>query len=296
MKKQIVIAVNPRSGVNRHKHIELAADAYLDKKLIAYKIVKTEYPGHIKEIAEDCIAQGMDALIVAGGDGSVNEAAQILVHSPVAIGIIPMGSGNGLARHLGIALNPASAFKNINQFNIVLIDTGKLNDRIFVSNTGLGFVSRVVETFNKSNERGFVGYSLNTIVNYFQFKPDYYNIRFDDDSTVDGHFFMLNICNSNQFGYRAKIAPLASLTDGLLDIVLIEKAPLHAFPVLLTQMFLGQLKPERNVIMRRTKNIHIKSVHPCMLQVDGESMGKHTQVSAEVLPLSLKVIVPGHVQ
>jgi YegS/Rv2252/BmrU family lipid kinase len=296
LKKKIWIVVNPHSGVQRHKRVREAAERYLDPCKYDYEIIESQYKGHVTDIALKAIADNVSALVIAGGDGSLNEAAQALINTPVALGIIPMGSGNGLARHLHIPFKLLQAFEVINKMHIERIDTGLLNGAVFISNAGVGFVSAVVDSFNRFPTRGFIGYSLNTLRNYFNYKRSFYRLTHSDGLQTEGHWFMLNICNTNQFGYQARIAPQASVTDGLLDIVVIQKAPIWLFPYLLLQMFTGTIRPNSNVQVFNTSRLVIEADPSGHIQLDGETMGKCMQIEAEILPLSLKVIVPGHVQ
>ena len=215
-KKKIVFVVNPISGTQSKKAILKWIDERMDRSIYDYSIVKTEYAGHATQIAASAAQNKVDIVVAIGGDGTINEIARSLVHTETALGIIPCGSGNGLARHLRIPMEPKAAIDVINQGNRLCIDYGKINNIPFFCTCGVGFDAFVSLKFADSGKRGLLTYLENTLHESLTYQPETYEIE-NEEGTVKYKAWMIACGNASQYGNNAYIAPHASRTDGCDD-------------------------------------------------------------------------------
>lgn len=289
MKKHLVFVVNPRSGVERNKKVQQAIDSTLDHGIYSYEIRLTQHAGHGEEIAREAAGHAY-AVIAVGGDGSVNDVIRGLYGTGTALGIIPKGSGNGLARSLGIPVNVVAALQLINRNLTEKIDIGKANGRFFASNAGVGYDALICKKFAKSTRRGLAVYAW-LITKYMWLYRDWYW-----DITVDGqHYrrraFLVNVANGTQMGYDFKIAPDANWTDGLLDVVVINKFPKILGALLGYKMFNGTLLQSRYVERIRGKEITISNPDLKLMQADGDAMATTNTIQFSIIEQAIAVIV-----
>jgi YegS/Rv2252/BmrU family lipid kinase len=290
--KRIVFIINPIAGTRKKVNVAALIHKYINTNLFTYEIKFTEYKGHAQELAQQAVLQKADIVAASGGDGTINEIARALINTDVALAILPMGSGNGLARHLGIPLHIPSAIISINNLHIKKIDTGIFNQSIFLSNAGTGFIAAVAESFDhKKTFRGFWGYTWHTLKNLFRYVPVSCIIE-TDDKQIEGYFFAINVCNSNQFGYQAKVAPDARLDDGLFEIVMVRKSSIFSYAWMMILLFTGNVYYHPSIIHLQSKSIRISTKSYTHFQVDGEPLGKNKFFEAHINPLSLNMIVP----
>jgi diacylglycerol kinase (ATP) len=210
---QFLFIINPISGTTRkHNITEMIFNTLkVDRETI--KIVLTRYAGHAKEIAKEAAAQGIPNIISVGGDGTMNEIACSLLHTSSNLGIIPLGSGNGLARHLGIPLNTQKAIDLLNDFEIKNIDSGAINSIPFFCTAGIGLDAHVTKMFDELPTRGLKTYIKAFIKKVYTYKGDLLRIRVNDGTEIKGTFLISTFANANQYGNNAFIAPTASLSD-----------------------------------------------------------------------------------
>jgi YegS/Rv2252/BmrU family lipid kinase len=288
--KRIAFIINPIAGIRKKINVAEMIHRYIDATTFEYNIYFTQYKGHAELLAKQALETGYDIVAASGGDGTINEIARALVNTRVPLAILPMGSGNGLARHLGIPLHIPDAIKTINSFKLKRIDTGTFNGALFLSNAGTGFVARVAESFDhKKTFRGFWGYSLQTLKNFFSYKPVEYVISCNN-SEWRGYFFATNICNSNQFGYNALVAPGALLDDKILEMVLVKKTNILMYTWMMILLFFGNIYRHPDVIHIQGTTIRMQTKTFAHFQVDGEPLGKNSDFEAHLNPLSLSVI------
>ncbi len=284
--------MNPVSGTGTWKGIEKNIKTHLDpsfKTLIQY----TEYAGHAIELANDAAAT-CDAVIAVGGDGMMNEVARGVMGTKAALGIVPTGSGNALARHLKIPLTHKGAIECINKMNTRIIDTATMNDEDFVAVCGTGFDAEVANKFAHSKKRGFFTYLSLTVSNYFSYKPAEYDITVDGN-TIREKAFLISVANSSQYGNNAHIAPHASTRDGVLDVCILKPFPLLVAPVLAFRLFGKSLdrSPYMHVIQGRSILIRNADKNtPVCIHYDGEAAGTANEMRIEVAPKTLKVVAP----
>ena len=291
MKKHLVFIINPRSGTDRIKAIQSAIDAGIDEAFYTHETQYTQRPQHGTELARIAASRGAYAVIAVGGDGSVTDVAIGLEGSRTALGIIPKGSGNGMARTIGLPLKVAEAIRVINRGNTQKIDVGYVNDKMFVSNAGVGFDALISKKFAKSNRRGLLMYSW--LVTKYLWLYNEWDWRITiDDKLISERAFLVNVANGQQFGYNFKIAPDASFTDGWLDVTIIRRFPKLLGSSLALRAIWGKITGSRYVQHYRAKEVSI--VHPDLrlMQTDGDAHACNNRLDFRIVPAALEVIVP----
>ena len=288
-KKRIVFVVNPISGTQGKKAILKWIDERLDQSIYDYSIVKTEYAGHASQIAAVAVQDKVDVVVAIGGDGTINEIARSLVHTDTALGIIPCGSGNGLARHLRIPMEPKAAIDILNQGNDVCIDYGKINNIPFFCTCGVGFDAFVSLKFADSGKRGLLTYLENTLHESLTYQPETYVIE-NEEGTVKYKAFLIACGNASQYGNNAYITPHASLTDGLMDITIMEPFTVLDVPSLSFQLFNKTLDQNSRIKTMRAKKIKIHRQHDGVMHFDGDPLMAGKELEVEIIPAGLHVI------
>ena len=278
----MLFIVNPISGKGRKARIM----AHLEKK--GLKVVCTEYAGHAEILAREAAER---IIVAVGGDGTVNEVARGIVGTDKVLGIIPCGSGDGLALHLGISRHYKQALRTIIKGNVQKIDSGLINDRPFFSVCGTGFDAVVSERFAKSGKRGMKNYIEIGLKTWKEYAPEKYKVE------IDGNAFeieasLLTIGNSSQWGNNAKIAPLADISDGVLDITAVDRFSVIEMPVLATLLMTGRLDKNSRVHCYRGRHINISRPSGGPAHADGDWFSAGTELDIRILPHSLNVLVP----
>ncbi|MFZ5554114.1 MAG: diacylglycerol/lipid kinase family protein [Bacteroidota bacterium] len=290
-KKNITIIINPISGIGRQKTIESLLPSALDHLKFNYSIVYTQYAGHAHELARQAVEEKKDIVMIAGGDGSVNEAGSALVHSETALAILPAGSGNGLARHLKIPLQVKKAIALLNNHSTKKIDTGIVNEHRFMGVAGVGFDAHIAHVFDKDGKRGFRTYAKLVLREYRKYHPSTYELAINGREEKR-EALMITIANSSQFGNGAKMAPKAVIDDGIFTVVSTSKYPISRLPGVLLKLMTGRIKPGRYISMAETENLVIKGFEGWM-HLDGEPRFiPKTDLKFGLESKSLKVIVP----
>ena len=219
--RRLLLIINPVSGVGDKNDIEALVYTHLEP--LGYEIM-TNYTcarGDATRLAENAVKSGYYGVIAVGGDGTVNETATALCDTDTALGIIPCGSGNGLARHLGIPLDPLAAVKIIAEDHIIKSDYGAVNGRRFFCTFGVGFDAAVSSNFARQHRRGKFTYIKSAILEYIKYHPQVYTVS-ANGQIITEKAFLIACCNASQYGNNAYIAPTASITDGLLDITIVH--------------------------------------------------------------------------
>ncbi len=289
-KQQIQFIVNPFSGVGKKKKLKHLLNKYLDHSKFDYKICQTKFGGHAKEITNEAIQKNYDIIVAVGGDGSVNEVSGALIDTEKTLGIIPAGSGNGFAAHLGISRQTKKAINYLNSAKPLRIDTCKLNDRIYINVAGVGFPASVAYNIRKSRFRGFLGYFRTSLIESFKHQAQSYSIKIDGKE-IKRDCFCIEIANASTFGYNMKIASNASLTDGLLEVVIIKKVPKWRYLFSMWRFLNGTIHCSRLVETYSAKEVEIKASKPCPVHVDGEGFQTNEVLKFSINPLSLNVLI-----
>lgn len=277
----MLFIINPISGKGKKQR--------LAQRLLAkgYKVVFTEYAGHAEKIARESTE---DVVVAVGGDGTVNEVARGVVGSDKALGIIPCGSGDGLARHLGLSHNIEKALRTIEKGEQKRMDIAEVNGQLFFSVCGVGFDAVVSERFANHGKRGLASYiklGLDTLRSY---QPEDYTIEIDGQR-IATKALLITVGNSDQWGNNAKIAPLADCCDGILDITIADKFGILELPGLAFRLMTGTLHKCRKIHCYKGKEIRITRNSEGPAHADGDWFIAPKELNIKIIPSALKVIV-----
>ncbi|RYF51430.1 MAG: diacylglycerol kinase, partial [Cytophagaceae bacterium] len=257
----LLVIINPLSGtlpLAQREGLRAFIAAEANQQAYHAEIVTTVRAGQATELATQAVKQGIRRVLVMGGDGTINETARALRRTATALGIVPLGSGNGLARHLGLPMNPQKAAQRALAGKPVLIDSGELNDHPFFCTAGLGFEAYVAHEFAKQPTRGLQTYIKTAYKSFWSYQPAEYII----DGKKTGPLFSLTAANAAQFGNNAWIAPTANIADGKLDLCQIKPFPAHMASVIGWQLFRKSLNYSAYWSGQRMLNATIQSNTP----------------------------------
>jgi YegS/Rv2252/BmrU family lipid kinase len=294
-KKKILFIVNPVSGMHRRVKLAEAIKKHINTKNFIPEVKETAYAGHAVELSREAVSQGTDVVVAVGGDGTINEVASQIIGSDTVLGIIPQGSGNGLARHLGIPRTIQGAMRLINRQHVTEIDTATINGVPFVSIAGIGFDALVAKLFAKGERRGFFSYAHLISTNFLYYKPKKCKLEFEDGTTFKTRALFISFANSNQFGYNTAIAPNALLRDGKLDVIVVQKPGIFELPLIANLLLLRAIDKSRYVKSFRSGHFWVYRKNNRVVNIDGEVKKIDKKLEIKVHPLSLKVIIPNHV-
>ena len=291
MKRKVLFVYNPISGSRRLIPVLPIIEKFTNRDLYDYSIASTNHKGHATELAREYALKGYDAVIAVGGDGTVNEVGCGLIGTDTALGIIPCGSGNGLARHLGVSMDPFKAVKWLDKSVYTTIDYGTINDHPFFCTCGVGFDATVSERFSNAGSRGMLTYLESILKEIATYNNQLYKLSFDDSSETF-ECFIVTCANAGQWGNNAYIAPTASLQDGLLDVVVIHPfTPIDA-PLLAFQLFNKLLDKNDNVTIRKASRLTITRENEGPAHYDGDPIQLGREIRIELIPQGLKVLIP----
>lgn len=291
IKRKIVFVHNPNSGSYRLIPVIPIIERFVNRDLYDYKIISTEYKGHAKELAQEYAAKNYDAVIAVGGDGTVNEIGCGLIGTDTALGIIPCGSGNGLARHLGIPIDPFKAVKWLDKSKFATIDYGMMENQPFFCTCGVGFDAKVSDSFSKSGSRGVLTYLESIMKEIATYHNETYKLSFDNSSETFEAFF-ITCANADQWGNNAYIAPTASLQDGVLDVIAAHPFSVIDAPLIAFQLFNRQIDKNPNVSVRKCRGVTITRDNEGPAHFDGEPVTMGREIHIELVPQGLKVLIP----
>lgn len=290
-KKRIVFIVNPISGTQNKESIINMFDDVIDKDKYVWEVRRTEKAGHAVELAAQAAEEGVDIVVAVGGDGTMNEVARSLVGTKTALAIIPMGSGNGLARHLQIPMDAKGALKVINDGLIERVDSGKINDTAFFCTCGVGFDAFVSLKFSEAGKRGVLTYLEKILQESLNYKPETYELETEEEK-IKYKAFLIACGNASQYGNNAYITPQATVTDGLLDVTILEPFTALDIPSLAFQLFNKTIDHNSRIKTFKCKKIHIHRDSPGVVHFDGDPMMAGTDICVEVIQKGLYVVVP----
>ncbi len=289
--KRIVFLVNPVAGHRAQRRLGEALMAHLDHKQFIYTIWRTERPGHATELAHRARAEGYDVIVAVGGDGSIHEVAAALLHTDVPLGILPTGSGNGLAMHLGYSRRLEEAVRQLNTAQVRRIDCGQINGEPFVNIAGVGYDGVVAARMRGSKHRGFWPYLYHAVVGGLRFRPGRCRVILEDRE-LEGTFFVVSVANGPMYGYHFQIAPDACASDGLFSVVLFRNVPRWRYFLAIPSSLNGRLYRENFVLHFQARAVKVICEECTFAHADGESLGKGTDFRFEILPKALNVLVP----
>lgn len=290
--RKVAFILNPISGRGEKKEILECIDGMLGKYPDCdASFYTTKGVGDATVAASNFAAEGYDTVVAIGGDGTVNEVAKGLVGTACRLAIIPVGSGNGLARHLGIPMGCTGAVYTVFEGRPQLIDAGKINDEYFFCTAGVGFDAVVGERFNSSSTRGLASYMEHCAKEYVKYEPEEYEIDLLG-AKFKQKAFLITFANSSQWGNNVYIAPDANISDGMMDVVIWRSSPMVTMPLITAELFLRKIKYSEFVDTYRCKEVVIRRKGGGVIQFDGESMEMGEEIRVSVQHNALEVLVP----
>ena len=289
MKKKLVFVTNPFSGARSKQNLVSLLNQNIQKDLFDYELIYTQYPQHATQISIDAAANGVFAVIAVGGDGTINEVAQGLLHTNTALGILPFGSGNGFSYHLGFKRDIIKALQAINKCQVSSIDTGSANGRFFINVAGLGLDATVAYKTKLNTKRGFLPYFINTLRESLDFKFMSLSIE-SKELSITGEYAMAAVANGSIYGYEFAVAPEAKLDDGLFDVLLVKKTQIFRYFLLVPMMLNKTFHKSSLVDFIRTDQIKITNHSNAYFHVDGEGLEGDYEISFQIHPKSLLLL------
>lgn len=293
---RIAFIVNPVSGNKKIQDAKRALPemiaACMDEQLWQPEIVYTQRAGHATELARGFADSGYEAVVACGGDGTVNEVACGLRDTKTAMGILPMGSGNGLARHLQVPMDIRAALRWLNTSKIQSIDYGLVNERLFVCTCGTGLDAMVADRFAASKRRGFISYILSTLRLLMSYRPQCYHLKGEGiDHTQRA--FLITFANANQWGNNALIAPKADISDGKMDVMLMSAHALWGSAVLAIRLFAGTIDRSPLMTLFRTPELVMERESAAPFHIDGDPVAMPKDIRIRIVHHGLRVLAHG---
>jgi YegS/Rv2252/BmrU family lipid kinase len=288
---KVFFIINKFSGAGYRPDVEGRIISACGNLNLECAIEFTQERGHATTLARQAIAQDYKTIFAVGGDGTVNEVAQALVNTHAVMGILPKGSGNGLARHLTFPMGFAKSLETLSSKKTIGMDTILVNGQLSVNVSGIGFDGHVAGLFGKNGKRGLIGYVF-LVLKEFSRYPEFRVPLLVDGTHLDRRSFIIAFANSSQFGNNACIAPHASVCDNLVDVCFIQKVPILSAFGFMQRMFSGTLHRSSFVEIIKAKKIEIQFPEPMAYHIDGEAMKPEKKFLIEVQPNSLKMRVP----
>ncbi|MFL5753237.1 MAG: diacylglycerol/lipid kinase family protein [Bacteroidia bacterium] len=288
MEKKVIFIVNPKAGVKKKIDVpRLIEDNF--SKAIPYEIIIWKNKNDFNSIRERIFTEKFTIAVAVGGDGTVNEVAKAVNHTNVVLGVIPFGSGNGLARSIGVPMNAIAAIKRIENGIVKTVDSGLINAKPFFCTSGMGFDAHIGSLFASSTKRGFWTYTKIVIRELFGYKSQEYQIK-QKGGTITKKAFLLTFANAGQYGNDFYIAPEANMTDGLLHVVILKPFSLLMAPFLVLKIFNRKANRSRYIETFTATELTIQRSAPGAVHYDGEPESMPADVQVSVVPQSLKVI------
>jgi diacylglycerol kinase (ATP) len=291
-KEKILFLINPISGTKKKGNLSEKILQLMNNSLYDITIYTTQYKGEATELVPQKMKEGYNRFVAVGGDGTVNEIAKALIDTDGILGIIPIGSGNGLARHLKIPINIDKSIQLINRGKFESIDYGKINDNPFFCTCGVGFDAHIGNEFAKNKGRGFITYIKVTISDFFNYKPKKYKLKIDNIGKIKTRAFLITFANASQYGNNAYISPKADIQDGKLDICILSPFRLHRAPGIGIRLFAKRIDKSSLMYTEQAKEIILKRKKAGVVHFDGEpsEMGKKLKIC--IVPKGLRVMLP----
>jgi diacylglycerol kinase (ATP) len=301
-----IVIINPIAGPGRSKTLKQCAtiaQSVLGAHGYAADVVVTESPADASRFARDAVSSGAKLVVAWGGDGTINGAGSALAGTPFPLGIVPGGSGNGLARDLGLPREPAQALAVAATGRERTIDAGELDGSLFFNLAGIGLDAEIAARIaHPGARRGFAGYIVATVQELRQYKAEAYVIQLvagdssaaglSESQRIETRALFIALANSRQYGNGAQIAPRAVLDDGAIDVVVVEARPMWAFASRIPAFFNGTLQEAPDLLMRRATDLSISAARPIRFHVDGEPRTGSETLTLRVHPRALRVRVP----
>ena len=286
---KVMFIMNPISGNVKKSGIPKLIDEYIDKDKYEYKIRYTERAGHAMELASEAAMSGYDIVVAVGGDGTINETGRGLVGSDTALSILPCGSGNGLARHLSIPINIRKSIEILNECQIHPLDYCKINDIPFFCTCGMGFDAFISQKFASSKHRGPLKYLEEVLLEGLRYEPELYTI---EDSTGRHSYkaYLVTCANASQYGNNAYIAPQASMSDGLLDVIVMEPFGIMDAAQVSFDLMNKTMDKNSKVKTFKSSEVVIRRSSEGPVHFDGDPMVMGREILVSVVEKGIRVV------
>ena len=290
MKRKIIYLINPNSGTKKKELIQKQIEKITQEKGVTYEFLQTNAEGNYSYIKDKIEQERITDVVIIGGDGTANQIISSLRFCKVNFGIIPIGSGNGLARAANIPMKIKSSIELIFSGTAKLIDGFLINNRFACMLSGIGFDAKVAHDFSTKASRGLFTYTQQSIINFFKAQPYQFEVVVNGFDFFTDAFF-ISVANSNQFGNNFTIAPQASLNDGLLDVVIVQKMNKAKLPFAILQQMRGNNKLQtlvedisvKNILYFQTPSIIIKNLKHAPMHIDGEPVETEETIKYEII-------------
>lgn len=289
-KKNLHFIINPISGTGKQKNITSLIDSQIDAKLFDVHLHYTKQKGHARDIAKTLTKNPENILVAVGGDGTINEIAKEMIHSKCILGIVPTGSGNGLARHLHIPQNISKALNIIHRLRDKKIDSCRVNGYFFINVSGIGYEAHVADCFSKSKKRGIKTYLKLILSEWWWYRVENYKIEIEDKIVFDGKAAQISFANGSQYGNNAVISPNSLDDDGVFELCILEPFIFYQVPNLLFSLVTKKMHKNKKMHIFRCKKANIQS-SPVKMHLDGEIENKkYSSFNLEVLEKSIRIL------
>ncbi|CAN5219303.1 diacylglycerol kinase family lipid kinase [soil metagenome] len=290
--KKCLFVINPISGDLNKEELAAKIETFFDDNSKEIKILYTTGKDDDSQIKKYLEEFKPHIVVAVGGDGTVNLVAKHLIHKDIIMGILPMGSGNGLSKDLGIPQNnPDKVLEMLKNPKVIEMDTLTANNHFFLHLADIGFNAHIVRLFSKGKKRGLISYIKYTVKEFYKYKTSRYTVD-SDYGRFEGRAFMITIANSNQFGSNLTINPNGKYDDGLFEVIIIKRFPRSESFRLFFQLLFKKIIFSPYCIILRCKEVQISSTRKKTVQIDGEIAGRFDKVKVDINPNSLKVIAP----
>lgn len=289
-KQKIYFLVNPISGGKKKDNFHSLVNANINSDLYDYDIEEWGDNDSVEQMVGKALTKNFDIIVAAGGDGTINQVAGQLAGTEKLMGIIPMGSGNGFARHNGIPMNTEKALQLLNHPTIKKVDTVLINNQRYVNVAGIGFDAHIGYLFATAQSRGFKTYTKIVMKELSSFKPENYTLTIDGKEYQEDAF-LISVTNGSQWGNNATIAPHASTRDGLMDVVVMKPFKFYDVPQLALQMFSKSIDKNKRILSFKARNVVIQRNSKGAVHFDGEPAEMGTEISFKIDPASLNLLV-----
>lgn len=287
--KKVKFIINPIAGARKNTSIPDLIHQKLESPFFIVEVAETTCKGHAFELSKQAVADGFHCVVAVGGDGTINETASALMHTRAVLGIIPCGSGNGLARHLGIPMQVADALELIKNQHIIRIDAGLINDKPFFCTAGIGFDAHIGKIFARTKKRGFNAYIRTVLQEFFSYKTDEYILE-TGGKQEKREAFLITFANANQYGNNAYISPQADIQDGLLDMCIIKPYPKYRTVNLCLRLFNKTIHKSSFVEISHIAEARVDAGNPTCYHLDGEHFELNKHIEVKVVPGCLDVL------
>lgn len=288
MSQKVAFVINPNAGVKKKINIIEFIKTHFSKQ-IAYDFIVWKNKDDFESVKQQILSGNYSIVVACGGDGTVNQVSSVVAHTTMALGIFPLGSGNGLARSNRIPLDLKQALQIIERGSKKQIDGATVNGFPFFCTAGIGFDAHIANEFAASTKRGFVTYFTTTIKEFFSYSPSLYKIIIDG-KTIETKAFLITIANAGQWGNDVYIAPEAELNDGILNVSILKPFSNFAIPMIGVKLFSKKIHTSVSLQSEQGKYIDIEFTGKLPVHFDGEPITAINKLSIKIMPLALHIV------